>query len=501
MSAFVDHRGYAVARSTRRQVVVCGLLMLSTGLLVGCDAAPTAPETTEPGEVVVANVKVAPGAVTVARVGETAKLSASATDTRGRPVSGVAVEWISLHPAVATVDSLGLVTSLAAGTAKVVARSGELVDSAEVRVEAVYPVPRGTVSDCSADVTQGLHAWIASVPDGSTLEFGKDACYRIDGGMIITDRNDLTFEGNGSTFRVFTEGHGQRANWTIRGGSNIVFRDMIARGANGYAGAVPEAYVKKLEWQHGYRLRGVQGAVLDNVQAYDVYGDFVNLSHDDRVAFPGPPNRDVIVRNSHFERNGRYGISVTNAEGFIFEDNYVGDVRWSGFNIELNGHVEYGRNIHVERNRFGRLYHSMFVAQGAGFDGHVGNVTIRGNVMEVPLQFCLRPISIRAPTRSDGTNLYWRGWVIEGNVLRPNRGSPGIEITRLRDVVVRSNMVDVGTVGGCNINSRVGIDVYDSHVGTVEDNSITGPGRVLYSDPLRIDSISTGFRVGDNYIH
>ena len=49
-------------------------------------------------------------------------------------------------------------------------------------------VPSSIPTDCSRDVTAALLAWIATVPDGSTLEFTANACYRVDGTLRIRNR-------------------------------------------------------------------------------------------------------------------------------------------------------------------------------------------------------------------------------------------------------------------------------------------------------------------------
>ena len=47
----------------------------------------------------------------------------------------------------------------------------------------------------ATDVTAELVAFIASVPDGSTISFPAGARYRIEKSLIIEGRHDLTFEG------------------------------------------------------------------------------------------------------------------------------------------------------------------------------------------------------------------------------------------------------------------------------------------------------------------
>jgi hypothetical protein len=423
----------------------------------------------------IAHLSLAPKYLSISAVPGEAVLTVTAFDVHGRVVSEPSVTWATTQPTVARVDTRGVAAASREGTTLITVIAGGLIATAEVVVRrSVHSIPATIASDCSVDVTQALRVWIASVPNNSTLKFGTNACYRIDGGLVINDRVGLTFEGNGSTFQVFTQGHGQRANWIVRGGSNLTLRNMIARGANPNAGLAENAYVRSLEWQHGYRLRGVQGAVLDNVQAYDVYGDYVNLSHDDRVTFPGPPNRNIVVRNGRFERNGRYGFTITNAEDVVFENNYLGETRWSHINVELNGKQEQGRNVRIEGNQFGRANHHMIVSSGAGLTGHVGNFVIRGNTMVADPPSCLAPIVFGAPegwTNPDGSSVYWDGFVIENNNLRLQTGGWGIHLLRIRDVVIRNNQMASHTHSGCSQDHV--INLVDSHRVQITGNTFT----------------------------
>jgi hypothetical protein len=57
-------------------------------------------------------------------VGDTMRLNGSATYADGSAVPGARLSWATLNPAVATVDSLGLVTARAAGSTQIVATYG-----------------------------------------------------------------------------------------------------------------------------------------------------------------------------------------------------------------------------------------------------------------------------------------------------------------------------------------------------------------------------------------
>lgn len=95
---------------------------------------------------VAAGVVIAPGYADLA-VGGTTTLKGQLVDAGGNPVSGPAITWTSRTPATATVSSAGVVTGVAAGTARVVATSGTFKDSALVTVPTAGNVVVSAVAD------------------------------------------------------------------------------------------------------------------------------------------------------------------------------------------------------------------------------------------------------------------------------------------------------------------------------------------------------------------
>ena len=79
-------------------------------------------------------VAVAPDSVALSALDDTVRLIAEVRDQIGRVMPGVAVAWSSSDPMVAVVDSAGLVTARANGTAAIEAKAGTLVATAEVTV-------------------------------------------------------------------------------------------------------------------------------------------------------------------------------------------------------------------------------------------------------------------------------------------------------------------------------------------------------------------------------
>ena len=197
----------------------------------------------------------------------------------------------------------------------------------------VFQAPATIPTDCSVDVTKSLNRWIASVPDGSTLSFAPQGCYRIEKTILVKNRNGLTFEGNGATFRAFTDGTGYVADVQTRnhfylwGGSDLVVRNLRVRGVN-----TDHRYRPEYAGQRGFRIAGVQRALLENLTVTEVRGDFVEVDPDYEQTWRW--SSDITIQNSSFLHSGRQGLSVTGGRRVVFRGNDISGAARSVFDIE-----------------------------------------------------------------------------------------------------------------------------------------------------------------------
>jgi hypothetical protein len=323
------------------------------------------------------------------------------------------------------------------------------------------------------DVTTDLNAYLASVPDGSVIEFPAGAKYRVEGTVLLRDRRDLTIDGNDALIFATTDGSdvipppggGIAANWPrnrhhieIKGSSGIVIRDLNVRGANPNAGMREEAYVSALEAQHAFSITGGAADIeLDHVRATDVYGDFVYVGGGHGQEW----NRNIHIHDSHFERNGRQGIAVTRGQGVLVERNYIGDTRRATFDLEpssLNGGA---LEVVIRDNEIGPGRLAFLAARGVGPNI---SFTVENNILH----------------RGMGTTVktghqYRRGPIrIVGNISDYEIGSssPALEFHRVDGVVVRDNYQaiqgwrDQTFVMACE---STGVDI--------RDNEVPGAGR------------------------
>jgi hypothetical protein len=349
-----------------------------------------------------------------------------------------------------------------------------------------FMVPDSIPADCSRPVENEIMAWLRTVPDGATARFQHNGCYGQDETIELEDRVDLTIDGNGASFKALTRGSPNRDNWRIEGGRNITLKDMTVCGSNPHAGITDRAYDGSVEWQHGFRLAGTNGATLENVRAFDVYGDFVEAMWDWRApdVYSAPMARNIVVRNSYFARAGRMGIGLTGVDGFILRDSYVGDVNMAAVDLELDVHTHLGRNISIVNNVFGPHRFALFANGGVGSAPNVGNVVITRNRMTGPLVSCESPVYVGPPPGTYRSDL-----VIEDNQFLTL--SDTVSATRVRNLVVEGNNVEYEPWGGCSRYAGVGL--IDSHGVSVIGNVFSGAGEIVRADPM-----STGVVVQDN---
>jgi hypothetical protein len=344
----------------------------------------------------------------------------------------------------------------------------------------VVTVPASIPSDCSRDVTPELLAWIASVPDGSTLRFTPHGCYRVDRTLTIRYRNGLTFEGNGATFRAFTSGKElppaqarTRSMFNFWRGSNLTVRNTIVRGANPNAGTGDLAYVPALEAQTAYVIGGVQNMVLDHVEAYDVYGDFVMV---------GPATKNLLVKNSTFVRNGRQGWTI-NGQDIVFENNNIRQTRRATIDIEPAAVSAVTRRVTIRNNTIGqgRLYflanegvaaptedisilNNRFVNKAMTIRvnpprGIRSRYRVIGNVSDTPVDFGAGGGAMSF------TNVV--GVEVRNNKQPMQRGnqSSGVAIKGSRDVVVTGNWFAFAKSPVISRGGNVNVSQYNNAVG------------------------------------
>ncbi|HEX9123117.1 MAG TPA: right-handed parallel beta-helix repeat-containing protein [Actinomycetota bacterium] len=333
----------------------------------------------------------------------------------------------------------------------------------------VHRVPAQIPGDCSRDVTDDLNTWIAGKRKGSILSFPKQACFRLDGTLLIDHKRGLTIRGHGSTLRAFTEGNESRRHVKILDGGNVTISNLTVIGANPNAGLGDSAWSRSHAAQHAFTLNGVQGALLDRVQAYDVYGDFVYIGMDSKLR----PSRDITVLDSTFDRNGRQGITVTGGENVLIKRTTVANVRMSVIDLEPMSDDWYAKDVRVIGCRLGPRRISTL---SAASQGAVDSVTFNDNTIIGPL---------RVIVQAKDPNRRYSGFRFVGNTAEdvPDTGDRLMWFTKVDDVYLSDNRFLFREGSGADLMALSNV----RHA-LVEDNNLSGVDEIfVLRDDTNVD--------------
>ncbi len=124
--------------SRYRSFALCGLLGAAT---LACSDDPVSPRAID-------DIRVSASSIIV-DVGDTLRLTATVRSPTGTVLPDAPVNWSSLDPAVATVNGTGLVRGVSEGTARILARSSEAVDTFRVAVGGRLSINVNSRSSCS----------------------------------------------------------------------------------------------------------------------------------------------------------------------------------------------------------------------------------------------------------------------------------------------------------------------------------------------------------------
>jgi hypothetical protein len=319
---------------------------------------------------------------------------------------------------------------------------------ADVAAANTYVVPTAIDATGRTDVSSGLNAFIAAVPDGGTIVFPANGHYRIERTLVVENKTHVTINGNGSLFFATIdtpiprlpscnqhptwpscrEPNRARAQWRFLGDHDMVVRDVNVRGSDQHAGP-NGVYSVLLEAQHGFTIVGTDGIVLDHVSARDVWGDFVNVG----IGLVGRrwiASTNVLVENSTFFGSSRQGWSITDAQHVTFANNRIDQVRRSLIDLEANRDTDVIAYVTIRDNTLGRS--RLCTVSNWGAAGVEHDFVISGNHMVpgVAMQVCLR-----GTARARRSNL-----VISGNVSSRPQNGPIFNIAYFDNITVRNNV-------------------------------------------------------------
>lgn len=314
-----------------------------------------------------------------------------------------------LAAVAAAVFAVGGVT-----TGLVVQRSGTISPKIVYRPGSVsttnannYVVPASYMgntiyNDCSHAVATVLNAWMATVPDGSTIQFAANGCYLLDNALQLQSRNNLTISGNGATFDSgLTEGQTGTKDyvpWYVNGGTNITLKNMSVVGTST---ALPHCVGDgcgtsticqpsgAFEFQYGVEYAGTVGGNITNVNISQMCGEFIDFYPYCNGSFTisggcqgteiwTDPVENVIVNGGTDSVAGQQGLVVTDASNVTFENVNASWIGANGIDVEPDTTIGYTNGLTFDNNTFTGVGDSMFNESGGGDLGS-GNVTVDNN--------------------------------------------------------------------------------------------------------------------------
>ena len=283
-----------------------------------------------------------------------------------------------------------------------------------------YVVPASIDRTGTLDVTVALNTFMRAVPDRSTIVFPAGARFRIEGVLVLNQRNNLRLEGNGARFFALTDGRDaalpaslslsqhwprHRGQFQIIKGTNITLRNLVIDGANPNAGANDGAYVPALEAQAGIDFAGTIGGLVEYCTITDTYGDFVYIGAD---------AENIRVHGCTMDRSGRQGITVADAKHVHLADNHIYETGRSAIDLETYSTSFAVQDVTITNNDVGAA-HGDFVAAKGG--GDVSDIAIIGNRLHgQAMGVSSVPAGILPARRHN--------WLVQGNSSNRRLGSP-----------------------------------------------------------------------------
>jgi hypothetical protein len=245
-----------------------------------------------------------------------------------------------------------------------------------VPAPAGIPVPLSIDSTGASDASAALNSWLATVPDGSTVVFQAGGVYRMNHGLVFSNRHYLTFDGNGATLRAngsgTAPGDSPFALWM--GNDHIVIRDFTIIGNNPKPGQLTS------EGQAGILLHGNSNVEVAHVTIENPWSDCI---------YSGITSSHVGVSGLWFHDStcvgtGRSGVSITGGGNVTVEGVKFNGIGMHVLNIEPDFAQDTVANVTFRNNTVGTYGVTtnwigfLFAANGAA-GSTVRDVTVTGN--------------------------------------------------------------------------------------------------------------------------
>ena len=232
-------------------------------------------------------------------------------------------------------------------------------------------VPSSIDSTGATDASAKLNAFLATVPDGSTIAFRAGATYLMDAPLKFSRRHNLTFDGRGATLKANgpTTESGSLIWVGSYGGANtgITIHDFTLVGHS----TTPGVYQGGKEGAHGVLIAGSNDVDVYDVTVSAVWGD---------CFYVGGWADTVRFHDSTCQSNGRNGVTITSGRNVTIQHVAFPKNGYVVLDIEPNLSSEGASNIKFLDNTAGTWSDTFFSALGAP-GSVIDGVTVSGNTL------------------------------------------------------------------------------------------------------------------------
>jgi hypothetical protein len=263
------------------------------------------------------------------------------------------------------------------------------------RASTAVAVPASACSE-TADSAPAIQAFLATVPNGSTVTFPAGArcmvATSLDLGIAPTgqpQRADTVYDLNGATIFRTTEPAacdkpGCNAPLVdLQGVQRVSLRDGTIQGGVAPPADGPPAYNPAIEHDHGIAVHGDTGVTLTGLTIRDTGGDCVDVDEDSTTH---APSTDITIAGSATApftcaQGARQGISANDVDGLSITGVTFELISHSGVDLEphKNGYI---KSVEIRACRFGWV--GGYAISGHGSGEVWSDVTIAGNVQTDP---------------------------------------------------------------------------------------------------------------------
>jgi hypothetical protein len=188
--------------------------------------------------------------------------------------------------------------------------------------ERTVTIPMSVDPTGERDVSERVQEFVDDVPAGTEIRFQPGATYRLDTGIELASRHELTFDGQGAT--ILSDGCEipDSAFFLRTDAADITIRNFNLVGEN------PGGYLEGCESSIGVAMYGSRNVLIEGVHVRNHFGHCWYM--DERNGWTD----GVVIRDSSCVRAGVMGVAITSGRNILVERTSFEDIALFPFDIE-----------------------------------------------------------------------------------------------------------------------------------------------------------------------